>query len=207
MARTKKEDPFFTLLKEHAAKVVEGAEIYRDLTVDYEANKSRVPEVKIVETECDQVVREIMERLYTEFITPIDREDISDLALALDDVIDDLTRLSLRYDLFNIQDMRPEATRLGRLIYAAVSEVKVMIDHFPDYKDDPQVMKSAMKISDIEDEGDSVYEDALRTLFRDDIVGERATVAWLRLFDRMEGVLGDCDKVGNVVRNVVMKGA
>lgn len=207
MPRKKTEDRFYTLLKEHAAKVLEGAEIYRDLSVDYAANRSRIPEVKIIETECDQIVRSIMEKLYTDFITPIDREDISDLTLALDDVIDDINRLSLRYDLFNIQEMRPEATRLGRLIYAAVAEIQVMIEHFPDYEDDPQVMRSAMKISDIEDEADSVYADALRTLFREDVDSERTTVAWLRLFDRMEGVLDDCDRVGNVVRNVVMKGA
>ena len=43
-------------------------------------------------------------------------------------------------------------------------------------------------------------------LFRDEMPG-RHTVAWLRIFDRMETVLDSCDDAAGVVRSVVMKNA
>jgi uncharacterized protein Yka (UPF0111/DUF47 family) len=67
-------------------------------------------------------------------------------------------------------------------------------------------MEHASVISKIEDEGDTVYENALRRLFREPDDGHKA-VSWLREFDRMEGTLDACDRVAYIVRGVVMKSA
>ena len=61
-------------------------------------------------------------------------------------------------------------------------------------------------ISDIEDEGDVVYNGGVRRLFHDEENG-RTTVTWLRLFDRMESCIDACDHTAKVVRTVVMKSA
>ena len=80
-----------------------------------------------------------------------------------------------------------------------------MINHLPNYKHDEEVMRRAIAIGHVEDGGDAIYENALRILFREDETRGKESLAWLRIFDRMEHCLDSCDKAAGVVRNVVMK--
>ncbi|MBP3893836.1 MAG: DUF47 family protein [Atopobiaceae bacterium] len=205
MARIKKEDIFYTLLKQLAQVLVRAGEEYVGIISDYPNTFARLPRMKMVEEEADDCVRDIMTRLYTSFITPFDREDISELALAMDDVVDYMEGVALRLDLFNIQQMRPEAIELANLTLVAVNYMQEMIEALPNYKNDETVMKKSIEVGHVEDGGDSVYENALRTLFREDDTRGKESLAWLRLFDRMEHCLDACDKAAGVVRNVVMK--
>ena len=147
-----------------------------------------------------------MEELYKAFITPFDREDISELALALDDIVDGMNGVVRRFDLFNVHEIREESAQMAELTVRCVHEVRAAIELLPDYKKDERVMQHAIMVSAIEDEGDTVYENALRRLFLDEENG-RTTTAWLRLFDRMESVFDACDHVACIVRSVVMKSA
>lgn len=208
MPRIKKEDEFYTMLKDFAALLVEAAEEYQGIICEFPESMSRIPQMKVYESECDERVKAIMTRLYTSFITPIDREDISELALAMDDVADSMYGVAVRMDLFNITDLRIEAAQIAELTVRAVKEICEMIDHLPDYKRDRVVMERAMGVGSIEDQGDTVYQNALRRLFGDEEdAGGKYAVTWLRIFDRMELSLDACDGVASIVRNVVMKDA
>ncbi len=207
MPRVKKEDIYYTLLKQLAAVLVDAGEEYVTIMSGYPETFTRLPRMKMLETRADETVREIMTRLYTSFITPFDREDIGELALAMDDVVDHMEAATIRLDLFNVRDMRPEAVELAELTLKAVEEMQEMIDHLPDYKRDEMLMKKAIAVGQVEDGGDEVYENALRVLFREDETRGKESLAWLRLFDRMEHVLDACDHAAGVVRNVVLKSA
>ena len=207
MPRVKKEDIYYTLLKQLAAVLVDAGEEYVTIMSGYPETFTRLPRMKMLVTRADETVREIMTRLYTSFITPFDREDIGELALAMDDVVDHMEAATIRLDLFNVRDMRPEAVELAELTLKAVEEMQEMIDHLPDYKRDEMLMKKAIAVGQVEDGGDEVYENALRALFREDETRGKESLAWLRLFDRMEHVLDACDHAAGVVRNVVLKSA
>ncbi len=205
MPRVKKEDIYYTLLKQLAAVLVDAGEEYVTIMSGYPETFTRLPRMKMLETRADETVRDIMTRLYTSFITPFDREDIGELALAMDDVVDHMEAATIRLDLFNVRDMRPEAVELAELTLKAVEEMQEMIDHLPDYKRDEMLMKKAIAVGQVEDGGDEVYENALRALFREDETRGKESLAWLRLFDRMEHCLDACDHAAGVVRNVVLK--
>ena len=205
MPRVKKEDIYYTLLKQLAAVLVDAGEEYVTIMSGYPETFTRLPRMKMLETRADETVREIMTRLYTSFITPFDREDIGELALAMDDVVDHMEAATIRLDLFNVRGMRPEAVELAELTLKAVEEMQEMIDHLPDYKRDEMLMKKAIAVGQVEDGGDEVYENALRALFREDETRGKESLAWLRLFDRMEHCLDACAHAAGVVRNVVLK--
>ncbi|EEE17724.1 hypothetical protein IV60_GL000104 [Lancefieldella rimae] len=201
-----KEDIFYTLFKEFGAKIVETAEEYSTILDGYPETAARIPQMKVYERECDEKVQRIMKELYSSFVTPFEREDISDLALGLDDIVDGMNSVSERLDLFNVDEFRKEGAQLAELTLRACITVKEMLDHLADYKKDPIVMEKAIAVGHVEDEGDLVYHNALSRLFRDEMTG-RETVAWLRIFDRMEQALDSCDKAAGIVRSVVMKNA
>lgn len=208
MARAKKEDIFYTMLKEYSALIVETAEEFAGIMHDFPNSMSRIPQMKVYETNCDAQVKSIMTKLYTSFITPLDREDISNLALAMDDIVDDMYGVTMRLDLFNLQDMRLEAEQMADLILRATQELQEMCNRLPNYNKEPEpVMEKAISVGDIEDEGDTVYQNALRRLFRDEEHGGKYSVTWLRIFDRLEQVLDACDDAAGIVREVIMKSA
>lgn len=203
----RREDEFFTLLRQLSDIIAEASHEYVAIMEGFPATSARIPRMQMYEVKADECVREIMERLYTSFVTPIDREDISELALALDDIVDGMEKVSLRLDLFNIEKIRPEAIEMTKLTHQAVTDACIMIDRLPAYRKDRTVMEKSISVGHIEDGADTVYENALRRLFHEDGVGGKESVAWLRLFDRQERCLDACDHAARVVRNVVMKSA
>ena len=210
MARQKKEDEFYTLLKEFAALIGETANEYAGIVHDFPNSMTRIPQMKVYENNCDDRVKTIMEKLYTSFITPIDREDLSALALALDNVTDAMYSVTMRLDVFNIKDMRLEAEQFADLTVHASKELQEMMERLPKYDKEPEpVMEKATSIDALEDQGDTVYQNALRRLFHDenvDVDGKYA-VTWLRIFDRMEMVINAYNDVAAIVRNVLLKNA
>ena len=207
MPHAKKEDIFYTMLKEFAGKVEDAAELYDTIILGYPDTYPQIPRMHVCEHECDEMVKRIMTELYRAFVTPFDRGDISSLALAMDDIVDNMDGVIVRLDLFNLGETRREAPQVAELSLHAAREFRVMIDHLPDYKNDPVVMEKAIAIGNIENEGDDVYHSALFRLFHEESEDARATLAWLRLFDRMEMGMDAFDKAAGVVRSVVMKSA
>jgi predicted phosphate transport protein (TIGR00153 family) len=201
---SKKEDVFYTMLKQVAYEMVSAAEEYASIMRDFPASMARIPRMKVHETTTDELVATIHQHLYTSFITPFDREDISDLALRMDDVVDLMEVVSMRLDLFGMDVMRPEAVEMAELTLRAVEELREVVERLPRYAKDDQIMLHAIAVSRIEDGADRVYQNALRRLFSEEVHGKEV-VTWLRIFDRMENCLNACDKAAGVVRSVIMK--
>ena len=206
MPRMKKEDQFYTMLKDLAQTLSDAADEYVTIFEDYPASESHIPQMKVYENQCDQKVSHILKELYSSFITPFEREDISALAFAMDDIIDNMNAAAMLFDLLSMSDMCKEAPQMARLTKLAVDEVKTMIDHLPNYKTDRLVMEMSIAIGSVEDEGDVIYQNAMRRLFTDEEAG-RYTLAWVRMFEIMEKCMDACDHTAGVVRSVVMKSA
>lgn len=210
MAHVKKEDPFYGLLRAFSADLVKAANDYVCFVDGYPDTVTMISTMKLYEARCDAHVRTIMKELYTSFITPFDRDDISSLALRMDDIMDYMERVCTGLDLFNMSTTRREARELAGLTQHAITEFNEMVEHLADYKKDPLVRAKALTVGEIEDQGDDVYDQAIYRLYHDDSLDEARrghVVGWMRVFDRMEDALDACDAAAGVVRTVIMKSA
>ena len=79
---------YFELFEEAGQNVLQAADLLDELLSNYPDSKSLAHQIKEREHEGDNVTHQIIRRLNTTFITPLDREDIYALATALDDVLD-----------------------------------------------------------------------------------------------------------------------
>ena len=100
-----------------------GAEILKDLLDNFEDVKGKARQIEEVEHKGDTITHDIVRKLNTTFITPIEREDILALASALDDVIDLIHAAATRIVLFKITESTPQAKELGFLILKSVREL------------------------------------------------------------------------------------
>ena len=118
-----REEKYFTMLSQLAAQVKKGGEIFARIFEDYQHLRRYAEEIKAVEVECDEMGAKITQKLNSSFITPIDREDIFLLVTELDDVIDMITDLARRLDIYSVTGPRPEAVEIARILCSATGEL------------------------------------------------------------------------------------
>lgn len=204
---SKKEDMFYSMFKGLAAELVKASETYVDIIENYPESEGRIPEMKRLETEGDEMVHELLVKLYESFITPFDREDIFTLTQHMDDVIDDEEHIIRRLNLYHVNHVAPEAKELARLTLDATRELEVMFQHLPNFRKDPEVMRQVQKVQKIEDRGDDVYHEALGRLYDEHDATATHLLKWNTLFNRMEDTIDACKAVSSIVSNVVLKNA
>ncbi len=200
------ENQFYDKFIELSTEVAAASDVYAAIAKDWPAQKSRIPEVKDFEVRCDAIMRETLTLLENSFITPFDREDINLLVRELDHIADGMDNVTARFDLYDIDDMRPEAVQMAELTQRAAHELKDLFDHFENFKKDSVVREKMHTVGTIEDEGDTVSRNALANIFREhnDAVD---VIKWKSLIDTMEATVDSCKSVANVVRSVLMKNA
>src|SRR3989449_3637710 len=113
-----REEEFFDLFVEVATRSTVAAQHLREL---FDAPPDRriahVEAIKRLEHEADQVTHEVVNRLDRTFITPLDREDILELASDLDDVMDAIDGTARRSQILDRKSTRLNSSH-GYISYA-----------------------------------------------------------------------------------------
>jgi predicted phosphate transport protein (TIGR00153 family) len=116
-------EKFYDLLEQAGQNMAHGAELLQDLLTNYTSVTEKVAAVKAAEQEGDRITQEILRRLDRQFVTPMDREDISHLAQCLDDVLDLCEGVAVRLSRFAVDEITQPAKDLGEVLVKCASEV------------------------------------------------------------------------------------
>ena len=81
------------------------------------------------EHEGDRITHDIIQRLNSTFVTPIDREDIYELTSALDNVVDFIEEVSDFLGLYKIEAPMEQPTDLARILHAGDAVAAAAIPH------------------------------------------------------------------------------
>ena len=207
MSRVKqREDVFYRMLDQFGTELVRTSDLYLNVFDAYPDASDLIARMHEQEHACDTCTHELMVELAQSFITPFDREDIVALTRALDGVADAMDNVATRLEIFHVNKMHPDAVRMAELTVKTVAQVKQMLDYLPDFKKDKRVGEVCKAISDLEDQGDTIYHSALSTLYVEDVDPLHA-LKWTKLFDKMEDGVDSCKEAATVVTNVIIKNA
>jgi hypothetical protein len=160
--------------------------------------------VKQLEREADGTVAEIFELLNTQYITPFDREDISELVRAVDDVVDYVEEASDLLDLYKIEAPMEQATQQCRVLVEACAQLERALASLRNYRG---IDEALAELNRLEDEGDRIARDAIASLFEDEDVSPRTMIRWKDVFEALERAIDACETAGHVVGNIVLKNA
>lgn len=202
----KKEDVFFDLFIESSAKVIVVGETFLDLVHNYENVEDKVPNLKVLETDCDMQTHKILKKLNESFITPFDREDIYNIARDTDDIVDCIEEVANRFLVFDVKEMRPEAVIMADLIMQSIRELDVLFKHLREIKLNTIVREQIIEVNRIENEGDIIYRKALTRLFKTE-KDPIEIIKWKQLYELLEESIDSCENVANIVEGLVMKHA
>ncbi|HKQ06315.1 MAG TPA: DUF47 family protein [Blastocatellia bacterium] len=196
-----REEKYFTMLSQLAAQVQKGGEIFARIFEDYQHLGRYAEEIKAVEVGCDEMGAKITQKLNSSFITPIDREDIFLLVTELDDVIDMITDLARRLDIYSVSGPRPEAVEIARILYSATGE---LADVFALLEGGRGVGEHLQNINQLEKRGDALYREAIRRLFKEE-KDPIEVIKWMSLFEELENSIDRCKDVAEALEAVVVK--
>lgn len=160
--------------------------------------------VKDLEHEGDRLTAELYQLMNTQYVTPFDREDIHDLARAIDDVVDHLEHASDLLGLYRIEAPMEQAIEQCKLLVGATEH---LADALGGLRHLEGLQKPLAGIKRREDDGDRVVRDAVAALFEDDDISPRAIIQWKDIFGALEDSLDACDTAGHLIGNIIVKNA
>ena len=199
-----REEEFFDLFVAVATRNKEAAQHLRDLfAAPPERRVSHVEAIKRLEHESDQVTHEVVNRLDRTFITPLDREDIHQLASDLDDVMDVIDGIARRSQIFHLGVAPQGVNQLTEVIQRMVG---VLAEGVGRLKKGDDVMRFCIEAKKLEEEGDAIYHEALGRMFeteRDAL----EVIKWKEIYDNLERTLDESENVANDLESITIKHA
>ncbi len=198
-----KEERFYDDFTAMAVQIRHGAQMLDAMLAPERPLWDKADEIKEIEHKCDFLTHEIIQRLNRTFVTPLDREDIHELARSLDDVMDAIDASATILKLYHIDSVRPGARELARLVSDSCEQLVGAVRALENRKG---VAERAVEINRLENEADRAHQAAVQALFAD----ERDAVViikWKEIFDFLEQATDRCEDVANVLEGVVVKHA
>jgi predicted phosphate transport protein (TIGR00153 family) len=164
-----------------------------------EAGISR--EILKAEQEGDRITHDIIKRLNTTFVTPIDREDIYGLATQMDDIVDFTEEAADFLGLYKIEAPMEQAAALTKVLVASCEQLAMGLEHLRDFKD---LDKYWIEVHRLENEGDRISRDAVASLFSNG-VDPMVVIRWKDIFAVLENAIDATETAAQILEGIVIK--
>ncbi|MDO8476569.1 MAG: DUF47 family protein [Candidatus Rokubacteria bacterium] len=197
-----RDENFFDLFEQQAGHIVSASRVLEELTLDYPSAQAKVQQIRDLEHAGDAVTHEVVRRLNTTFVTPIDREDIYALASRLDDVLDLIDAVADRLLLYKIKNPTDGCLAMAKIIVKTAEETDRAVRCLRTLS--PLYQKHSIEVNRLENEADRLLRDELAALFEG---GTDAieVIKWKELYETMEAVTDRCEDVLNVIEGITLK--
>jgi uncharacterized protein len=197
-----REEAFFELFKKAAHNMIEGSRLLKVMMEDFRSPIEQARGIKDVEHIGDSITHDIARRLNKTFITPIDREDIHDLASALDDILDVTEAIADRFVLYKVTQPTEMAIRLADILYQASVAVGGGVDRLG--LAHPELKECSVQVNSLENEADRVSRDAISALFEKE-TDPIAVIKWKEIYENFEAGTDRCEDVSNILERIALK--
>jgi predicted phosphate transport protein (TIGR00153 family) len=204
-----KEERFHELLERGTRNLLEGAQVFSEIahSTSLEDRRVRGVHLKAIEREGDGITRQIFEALNTTFITPFDREDIRSLASDLDDILDHLEGVAKYLVLFQLAESPEPLRSFAEILTAMAHEIDKLRTLIWDMGNLHRIQESMVRISELENEGDSLYFVVISDLYKKGYAESIEVLKWKEVYEGLEEACDRCKDFTHVVGNVTIKNA
>jgi uncharacterized protein len=196
-----REREFFDLFEEAGTNIVRAADLLDQMLRGYPENAGLARELLICEQEGDRITHDIIHRINQTFVTPIDREDIHELAAALDDVVDLAEEVADYLGLYKIEAPMEQAQRLAHILLQAARQISEAMPRLRGFQD---ISHYTVEINRLENDGDRVSREAMASLFEGGI-DPMVVIRWKDIFERLEAAIDATERVANILEGITIK--
>ncbi|WP_307480054.1 DUF47 domain-containing protein [Cytobacillus purgationiresistens] len=202
----KKQDKFNTLLSNIAVNLKESAMYFADYKLKNISDLKIFSEkMKDFETKGDTYVHETIKELNNAFITPIEREDILHLAMAMDDVLDGFEQTADLFEMYSITQADEFMLKFVEAIRECAIEIEKSVELLSTKKL-LSIREHAIRIKDYESKCDGILRQSIKHLFsveKDPI----RIIQYKEIYENLEEIADSCQTVANAFETIIMKNA
>jgi hypothetical protein len=194
---------FFDLFDEAARNIARAGELIEQMLAGYPDSAALAGEIRACEHEGDRITHDVIQRLNHTFVTPIEREDILQLASALDDIVDYIDEVADYMGLYKVEAPMEQAQTLASILRAATAEIAKAVPLIRGFHD---ITEPTVEAHRLENEGDRVVREAVAALF-DGGSDPMFVIRWKDIFERLENAIDATELAAFTLEGIVIKNA
>jgi len=198
-----KDRVFFDLFAEAGQNTLRASKLLRDMLQGWPEDGGLGRDILKAEQEGDRITHDIIRRLNTTFVTPIDREDIYALATQMDDVVDYIEEVADFMGLYRIEAPMDQSHALCEVLVKSCDQLFGLLTNLRGFKDLDHYW---IEIHRLENDGDRIYRDAVASLFADRI-DPMVVIRWRDVFLRLERAIDATETSASILEGIVIKNA
>jgi len=194
---------FFDLFEKQAAINKEAAWQLVALTEDFTNVKEKRHQIELLEQKGDLITHDIYTQLNSTFITPLDPEEISRLASALDDVLDYIDGATEKMYYYGIEATDTHMIELAKIIHMSTVEIESAVRGIRSIKDPKYIDERCIEVNRLENLADDVLAHAVTDLFKtNDAI---AIIKFKDIYEHLETATDRCEDVVNVLSDIAIR--
>jgi predicted phosphate transport protein (TIGR00153 family) len=192
---------FFDLFIEAGQNTLQTSRLLDQMMAAWPDDSGLSREILKAEQEGDRITHDIVRRLNSTFVTPIDREDIYALATQVDDIVDYTEEAADFLGLYQIEAPMAQAQALTQVLVGACEQLAQGLEHLRDFKG---LDKYWIEIHRLENEGDRISRDAVASLFSNGI-DPMVVIRWKDMFGVLENAIDATETAAQTLEGIVIK--
>lgn len=208
MARKYKKLDYFAAFERQAELAVKEAGVLINAIENYEPGE-KFEEVLVkahaIEHEGDEICHSIYTAIATDFITPIEREDIINLMQYLDDILDYIEDVLQRFYMYDIVVVHENTLELAKIIEKGCIAIQRAMEDFRNFKKSKNFTQQIIEINSLEEEADEFYMATIRDMHQKDKDDPLGIMVWSQIYARMERCTDACEHAADVMRTIMLK--
>jgi len=204
--RKKEEFNYFNEFIENAQFAKEIVKKIKEFIEEFKTSdiEKKAKEIHEIENKADNNLHELKNYLLKDFLPPIDREDILNIAHKVDDIIDGIDEIVIDINIYNVVEIEEQMKKMLELLVQIVNKVHELLVEFKTMKNIELIQAKAIEVNNLEEQGDRMYETAIKELFTteqhpDDII------KWTNIYQALETCFDACENVADCIEEVLMK--
>lgn len=194
---------FFDLFEDAIKICQEGADLLNDI-VNSNLTVEHLSTAKKLKHSSNDLYKKTLILLNNTFVTPLEREDIQEIAILLNKITKRVVQVCFSFRVFRLKSFNENIKKQAQILVESVKELCETIKIFEKNTSAEQIMKSNLKIKEIETSADEVLYIALDDIFS----GEYNSIEVMKLkdvYEELEDIIDDCLSVSDQIVNIVLK--
>jgi uncharacterized protein len=194
---------FFDLFNQAGQNTLRAARLLQEMLGNWPDSGELAREILLAEQEGDRITHDIVQRVNSTFVTPIDGEDIYGLATQLDDIVDHIEESADFMGLYRIEAPMDQALAMADVLVKSCEQLALLLENLRGFKD---LQKYWIEIHRLENDGDRLFRDALASLFANGI-DPMVVIRWRDIFLRLERAIDATETAAHILEGIVIKNA
>ncbi len=196
-------DTFYSLFEEGAEICHETSELFHKIAA-HSINEEKSREIRHLKTRSNTVAKKTLSLISATFVTPLERENIQEVACLLNKITKKIVKASLGIEVYRLEAHTENMQKQAAALLQATSELKYNVSLLRNISATKEIANVYNKMKEIESRGDEILFEAMDDIFSGKY--DALTVIKLReLHKNIENALNSCLDVSDLVLNIALK--